>query len=525
MANSKYEYVKSFEVEDEVMFPNLIVVRVDGRDFRRFSEIHEFVKPNDEVALNLMNSCAVSVTEEFPDIVFSYGYSDEYSFVLKKTTRFYQRRASKIQSLVVSFLTSVYVTKWKEFFHDKELRYPPSFRARVICCASIEVLQAYLSWRQNDCHINNQHATCFHELVKHGKTEKEAQQYLKESGKKEKHDLLFEQFGINYEKLPVMVRQGSCILKTETEDIVKYNESGAPVKRLRRKTSTVHSKNIVGKSFWNLYPKLLKELGGFVDDIRKIEPDYIRSFLWEAKLLPSTWIVIRIDGCHFHRFSTLHEFVKPNDERALNLMNSCAVGLLEEFQDLVFAYGVSDEYSFIMKKDSQLYQRQASDIVTAVVSLFTSLYVTKWRDFFPHRELKYPPSFDGRAVCYPSSEILTDYLAWRQVDCHINNQYNTCFWELVKSGKSKIEAQNILKGTQTPEKNELLKQFGISDYNTLPVMFRQGSSVFWDKEDITPEHENGTCNGTYRKKVVVEHCNIIEPDFWNSHPSILNPKP
>lgn len=28
---------------------------------------------------------------------------------------------------------------------------------------------------------------------------------------------------------------------------------------------------------------------------------------------------------------------------------------------------------------------------------------------------------------------------------HINNQYNTCFWELVKSGKSEREAQNFLK--------------------------------------------------------------------------------
>lgn len=36
MANSKYEYVKSFEVEDEVMPPNLIVVRIDGRGFRRW---------------------------------------------------------------------------------------------------------------------------------------------------------------------------------------------------------------------------------------------------------------------------------------------------------------------------------------------------------------------------------------------------------------------------------------------------------------------------------------------------------
>lgn len=82
---------------------------------------------------------------------------------------------------------------------------------------------------------------------------------------------------------------------------MKYSENGAPVKRLRRKARITHSKNIAGKSFWNEHSKLLKELGCFVDDIRKIEPDYIRSFQFETKLLPSTWLVIRIDGCHFHR--------------------------------------------------------------------------------------------------------------------------------------------------------------------------------------------------------------------------------
>ena len=142
-----------------------------------------------------------------------------------------------------------------------------------------------------------------------------------------------------------------------------------------------------------------------------------------------------------------------------------------------------------------------SGIVSAMVSFFSSMYISKWKEFFPLIELKYPPSFDGRAVCYPSSEILRDYLSWRQVDCeypyswssflpalvlahvnlwnifsillfwisyfmifcvgiivglndsafiflnsgHINNQYNTCFWTLVKSGKSKSEAQKTLK--------------------------------------------------------------------------------
>ncbi|XP_030975706.1 tRNA(His) guanylyltransferase 1-like isoform X2 [Quercus lobata] len=523
MANSKYEYVKSFEVEDEVMLPNLIVVRIDGRDFRRFSEVHEFEKPDDGRALNLMNACATAVLEEYPDIVFSYGFSDEYSFVFKKTSKFYQRRASKLLSLIVSFFSSVYVMKWKEFFPEKELKYPPSFHSRVICCASKEVLQAYLAWRQNDCHLNNLHDTCLWMLIKGGESEREAQKLLKGTQKQHKNELLFQKFHINYKNLPAMYRQGSCIFKTEVEENVKYNENGTPVKRLRRKARIVHSENITGKNFWNEHLSLLKEVGGFTEDVEKIKPEFVRSFQFENKLMPSTWIVIRIDGCHFHRFSEVHEFEKPNDKQALNLMNSCAVAVLEEIQDIIFTYGVSDEYSFVLKKDSQFYQRRASEIVSVTVSFFSSMYVMKWKEFFPQKELKYPPSFDGRVVCYPSSKILLDYLAWRQVDCHINNQYNTCFWMLVKKkGKSKSEAQHYLKGTQAKEKNELLiKEFGI-DYNELEIMFRQGSLAFWQKEDKNMTHESKGSVQNSHKKVIVEHCDIIKPNFWEAHPSILD---
>ncbi|KDP35275.1 hypothetical protein JCGZ_09434 [Jatropha curcas] len=518
MANSKYEYVKSFEVEDEIMFPNLIVVQIDGRHFRRFSEVHEFERPNDEKALNLMNACATFILEEYPDIVFSYGFSDKYSFVFKKTTRFYQRRASKIISLIVSLFSSIYATKWKEFFPQKEMRYPPSFHGRVICCASIEVLQEYLAWRQKDCHVNNQHNTCFWKLVESGKTEMEAQAILKGTQKQEKNELLFQQFGVNYKKLPEMFRQGSCVFMTQEEDIAKYSEDGTPVKRFRRKGKIVHSENIAGRNFWNGHQSLVNALGGFAVDLGKISPDYIRSFLFESKLMPSTWIVIRIDGCHFHRFCEVHEFEKPNDERALNLMNSCAVAVLQEFQDVIFSYGVSDEYSFVLKKDSKFCQRQASNIVSVIVSFFSSTYVMNWKSFFQQKELKYPPSFDGRAICYPSTEILRDYLSWRQVDCHINNQYNTCFWALVKSGKSKSEAQHILKGTQTREKNEILAQFGI-DYNSSSVIFRQGSSVF--REEGILIQEDGESTEKLGNKVTVEHCNIIEQSFWKAHPTIL----
>ena len=48
----------------------------------------------------------------------------------------------------------------------------------------------------------------------------------------------------------------------------------------------------------------------------------------------------------FVRFSKLHAFDKPNDERALRLMNACATSMLNKVRDIVFAYGVSDEYRY-----------------------------------------------------------------------------------------------------------------------------------------------------------------------------------
>lgn len=124
MANSKYEYVKSFEIEDEVMYPNLIVVRIDGRNFERFSEINDFEKPNDERALNLMNRCATSLLEKYPDIILAYGFSDEYSFIFKKETKFYQRRASEVDtaarcSLSLSHFSHLHMWKIGESFFLK----------------------------------------------------------------------------------------------------------------------------------------------------------------------------------------------------------------------------------------------------------------------------------------------------------------------------------------------------------------------------------------------------------------------
>ncbi len=70
-------------------------------------------------------------------------------------------------------------------------------------------------------------------------------------------------------------------------------------------------------------------------------------------------------------------------------------------------------------------ERRASKLVSLITSCFTGNYVRHWAEHMLHVQLQSTPMFDGRAVLYPSDRNLRDYLAWRQVDTHINNQVET----------------------------------------------------------------------------------------------------
>lgn len=167
--------------------------------------------------------------------------------------------------------------------------------------------------------------------------------------------------------------------------------------------------------------------------------------------------------------------------------------LLEKGQEKKLTLLLTSPYqpsSFVLHPTCNLFQRRASKLITTITSTFTSYYVYLWPKFMvdpnpsvginaredenahiaasssePERAVPpattatasntetgagaqlYPPlpSFDGRAVCYPSMGNMRDYLAWRQADAHINNLYNTTFWNLVlKGGLTTTEAEKEL---------------------------------------------------------------------------------
>lgn len=250
--------------------------------------------------------------------------------------------------------------------------------------------------------------------------------------------------------------------------------------------------------------------------------EYVKQYEQDLSLLPGCYIVVRVDGKGFTKFSELHGFAKPNDKPALDLMDRSAKEVMLEFPDIRIAYGTSDECSFVLHHSTTLYGRRSSKLVSVITSCFAANYVRWWDDIMGGRKLLATPTFDGRAVCYPSAATLRDYLSWRQADCHINNQYNTPYWELVKGGAAPAEAQATLAGSDAGFKNELLfSRFGIN-YNELPEQFRKGSVLVRRRERSVVKHRpDGTPVERDRPSVAVLHTDIIGDRFWEDNPDIL----
>lgn len=283
--------------------------------------------------------------------------------------------------------------------------------------------------------------------------------------------------------------------------------------------------------------------------------EYVKKFESDDKCLPNSYIVVRIDGKGFHRFSDVHQFKKPNDERSLKLMTKAAERVTKEFNDIIISYGQSDEYSFVFRRETDAYQRRASKLMTNVVSLFASSFVFHWNEFFHDSSLQYPPAFDARVILYPSNKNLRDYLSWRQADCHINNLNNTCFWKLVlEGGLSNHDAQQRLKTMLSSDKNEMLFSEFKTNYNDLPQIFRKGTVIVKEllsiDEEINNEssetsskilltndfEETGDCQelkkNKHRKKRLTSvkknavqlnfyNTDIIGDTFWNERPQLL----
>jgi tRNA(His) guanylyltransferase len=179
-----------------------------------------------------------------------------------------------------------------------------------------------------------------------------------------------------------------------------------------------------------------------------------------------THVVIRIDGRGFHRFTK--DLERPYCRRLADALDEAALQLSGEMIGCRFAYGQSDEYSFVLTDtepaDAALW---FDGNVQKIVSVSASIFTGAFNRAFGGAEAG---AFDSRVLVIAQRGEVEKYLLWRQLDASANSL------NMLASAHFTHEA---LLGKSTSEKHDLLHAKGVN-WAKEPADFKRGRAVVRD---------------------------------------------
>jgi tRNA(His) guanylyltransferase len=193
------------------------------------------------------------------------------------------------------------------------------------------------------------------------------------------------------------------------------------------------------------------------------------EYFHSLRILPETWVIIRVDGRGFSQF-TKSRFKKPFDVEFHQLMVQTATALLHELNG-IYAYTESDEISVLFPPSWNLFDRSLEKIISISASIASATFTHTFEAIV---------NFDSRVWLGVNQAQVIDYFRWRQADaarCALNGW---CYWMLRKLGETARKATTILDSQSVAFKNELLLQNGI-DFNELPAWQHRGVGLYWEE--------------------------------------------
>jgi tRNA(His) guanylyltransferase len=130
-----------------------------------------------------------------------------------------------------------------------------------------------------------------------------------------------------------------------------------------------------------------------------------------------TYVVIRIDGRGFHAFT--RDLERPYSRRLAEALDQAAVFLCHEMIGCRFAYGQSDEYSFLLTDFESSNSRLWFDgNVQKMVSVSASLFTAMFNRCFAGDKIA---AFDSRVMVISQRPEVEKYFLWRQLDASANS--------------------------------------------------------------------------------------------------------
>jgi tRNA(His) 5'-end guanylyltransferase len=181
-----------------------------------------------------------------------------------------------------------------------------------------------------------------------------------------------------------------------------------------------------------------------------------------------TYVVVRVDGRAFHSFT--RELERPYCRPLADALDQAALTLCQEMIGCRFAYGQSDEYSFLLTDFETVDARRWFDgNAQKIVSVAASVFTGAFNRSFPSARVA---SFDARVMVIPQRTEVEKYFIWRQLDASANS---------LNMLASAHYGHAELLHKSTSEKHELLHAKGLN-WAMEPADFKRGRVVHHGKE-------------------------------------------
>ena len=204
---------------DQVILPEIFMVaRLDGRSFTRLTkEVCSFEAPYDERFRDHMVVTVKHLMESGFRIVYGYTESDEISLLFHPDEDTFGRKVRKYNSILAGEASAA-------FTHSAGT--VAAFDCRMVPLPTLERVQDYFLWRQEDAHRNCLNSHCYWLLRHSGLSSSESTARLKGKSVSYKNELLFSN-GVNFDKLPSWQKRGLGIYWEEYEKTGLNPISGA----------------------------------------------------------------------------------------------------------------------------------------------------------------------------------------------------------------------------------------------------------------------------------------------------------
>ena len=195
-------------IDQNILSDMYLVARLDGRSFSRLTkEICDFEAPFDVRFRDMMVNTVKHLMDCGFRVVYGFTESDEISLLFHKEENTFGRKVRKFNSVLAGYASAVF---------SLQLGQAVAMDCRVVPLPSIEKVQDYFLWRQEDAHRNALNAHCYWLLRKEGLSAQTATALLEGRSIAYKNELLFSR-GINFDKLPSWQKRGIGVYWSDVE--------------------------------------------------------------------------------------------------------------------------------------------------------------------------------------------------------------------------------------------------------------------------------------------------------------------